>query len=234
MCRVLAQTAAVVRGRVTGITPVFDERPGEGPRQIVELSAVETLLGLEQPNTLRLRVFGGQLPDGDLIEASHVPRFQIGDEYVVFLFNRSWRFAPVPLDFYFRVREEDGHETARDRERARPHRSARRPAHPAELRRGRGRSRVRAMLNPISTQEMTRVASVTKYRTDLEAIAEDVPGRTLGRVHPVSRRAVGRHERGAGSSHRVLRLEGRFPCLHNSNRSWFSTRRSVPFLSAPR
>ena len=171
MCRVLAQTAAVVRGRVTGIKPVFDERPGEGPRRIVELSDVETLLGLQQPDALRLRVLGGQLPDGDLIEASHVPHFQIGDEYVIFLFNRSWRFAPVPLDFYFRIREQDGHELL-----------IAETGH--VLTGGLGGQLIRqsfaavesdpaqGMENAISAQEMTRVASVTKYRTDLEAIAD--------------------------------------------------------------
>lgn len=183
MCRVLAQTAAVVRGRVTGITPAFDERPGEGPRQIVELSEVETMLGLAQPNTVRLRVLGGQLPDGDLIEASHVPRFQIGDEYVVFLFNRSWRFAPVPLDYYFRVREEDGHEML-----------VTESGH--VLTGGLGGQLIRQSfaaveadpaqgeINPISAQEMTRVASVTKYRTDLEAIADACPDGPSGVFTP--------------------------------------------------
>jgi hypothetical protein len=183
MCRVLAQTAAVVRGRVMGITPVFDERPGEGPRHIVELSSVETLLGLAQPNTLRLRIFGGQLPDGDLIDASHVPRFQIGDEYVVFLFNRSWRFAPVPLDYYFRVREEDGHEML-----------VTESGH--VLTGGLGGQLVRQSftaveadpaqgeINPISAQEMARVASVTEYRTDLEAIADACPDGPTGVFTP--------------------------------------------------
>jgi RTX calcium-binding nonapeptide repeat (4 copies) len=183
MCRVLAQTAAVVRGRVTGITPVFDERPGEGPRRIVELSEVETLLGLGQPNALRLRVVGGQLPDGDLIEASDVPRFQIGDDYVVFLFNRSWRFAPVPLDFYFRVREENGHEMLITE-----------TGH--VLTGGLGGQLIRQSfaaveadpaqgeLNPISAQEMTRVASVTKYGTDLEAIADACPDGPSGVFTP--------------------------------------------------
>jgi hypothetical protein len=183
MCRVLKQTAAVVRGRVTGITPVFDERPGEGPRLIVELSSVETLLGLAQPNELRLRVLGGQLPDGDLIEFSHVPRFQIGDEYVAFLFNRSWRFAPVPLDYYFRVREEDGQEVL-----------VTESGH--VLTGGLGGQLIRQSfaeveadpaqgeINPISPQEMTRVASVTKYRTDLEAIADECPDGPSGVFSP--------------------------------------------------
>jgi hypothetical protein len=183
MCRVLAQTAAVVRGTVTGITPVFDERPGEGPRQIVELATVQTLLGLAQPDALRLRVFGGQLPDGDLIEASHVPRFQIVDEYVIFLFNRSWRFAPVPLDYYFRVREDNGQEFLITED-----------GH--VLTGGLGGQLIRQSFaaveadpaqgtqNPISAQEMTRVASVTKYRTDLEEIADACPDGPSGVFTP--------------------------------------------------
>jgi hypothetical protein len=183
MCRVLTQTAAVVRGRVMGITPAFDEAPGEGPRQIVELSAVETLLGGEQPHALRLRVIGGQLPDGDFIEVSHVPRFQVGDEYVLFLFNRSWRFAPVPLDFYFRVREENGQEllvteTGHVLTGALGGQLIRQSFAAVES------DPAQATKNPISAQEMTRVASVAQYRVNLEAIADACPDGPSGVFTP--------------------------------------------------
>jgi hypothetical protein len=181
LCRVLAQTAAVVRGRVTGITPSFDEV--DGPRQIVELAAVETMLGLEQPSALRLRVLGGQLPNGDLVHASHVPRFQVGDDYVLFLFNRAWRFAPVPLDFYFRVREDDGHEilltdAGHVLTGALGGRLIRKSFAAVES------DPTQAVQHPISAQEMTRVATVAQYHADLVAIADACPDGPTGVFTP--------------------------------------------------
>jgi hypothetical protein len=98
----------------------------------------------------------------------------VGDEYVLFLFNRSWRFAPVPLDFYFRVREENGQElliteTGHVLTGALGGQLIRQSFAAVES------DPAQATKNPISAPEMTRVASVAQYRVELEAIADACP-----------------------------------------------------------
>jgi hypothetical protein len=94
------QTSAIVRGQVTGISYTYDDC--FGPRTVVSLSSVETLAGTSVGDHFSLITFGGKLPNGKFVTASELPRYVEGASYVLFLFNRDWRFSPVIGDLAFR------------------------------------------------------------------------------------------------------------------------------------
>lgn len=96
----LKQTSAIVRGKVTGISYSYDDCIG--PRTVVSLSRVETLAGASVGDNISLITFGGKLPNGKFVTASELPRYVDGASYVLFLFNRDWRFSPVIGDLAFR------------------------------------------------------------------------------------------------------------------------------------
>jgi hypothetical protein len=172
-----------VRGTVANITSVFEERPGEGPRQVVALSGVTTLLGQPQPDAVNFRIFGGQLPDGDVISASHTPHYEVGGEYVAFLFNRAWRFAPVVLDYTFRVRSEQGkdvliHQTGHVLTGALGGQVIQQSFAAAEQDPSQG------LLQPLSEIQFNRTASTETYSTELVAIAQACPEGPSGVFSP--------------------------------------------------
>ncbi|MDD2047566.1 hypothetical protein [Pseudomonas putida] len=94
------QTSAIVHGQVTGISYSYDDCLG--PRTVVSLSRVETLAGTSVGDHISLITFGGKLPSGKFVTASELPRYVDGASYVLFLFNRDWRFSPVIGDLAFR------------------------------------------------------------------------------------------------------------------------------------
>ena len=105
---VLRQTAAVVEGSVEDISYRYDE--AEGPRSVATLSRLVVhigSLGKTAPNTIELRSFGGPLPDGREMFATHVPALLPGKRYVLFLRNTDWSLSPVAFEMAFRVEEID-------------------------------------------------------------------------------------------------------------------------------
>jgi hypothetical protein len=116
LCEVLAQTASVVVGRVDAITQEFNEIPGEGPRTITHFADVQVLLGAPQPETLKLRQLGGPAFDDWVLTVTHQPRFEVGETYVAFLWNREWVLSPVPLEHYYRVDSIGGYPVLTDSE----------------------------------------------------------------------------------------------------------------------
>lgn len=104
LCAVLAQTAAVVEGTVESLHYVFEETPGEGPREIVMLSDIVVHLGNDNVNadSIKLRSFRGFMPNGDFIEASHTPFMSVGERYIFFLRGTTWKFSPIAYGYVFR------------------------------------------------------------------------------------------------------------------------------------
>lgn len=100
LSELLPQVNSVISGRVDGIR--FDYDDCDGPRTVVQLTGVKTLLGDQRSEQLELRTFGGPLPDGEYVYASELPRFVLNAEYVVFLRNTDWRFSPVIGDWALR------------------------------------------------------------------------------------------------------------------------------------
>lgn len=96
----LPQLYAIVRGKVTDIS--YDYLDCQGPRTVVKLSRIETLIGEKVDSEIELRTFGGPLPNGNYVSASELPRYAIDASYVVFLRNTDWRFSPVMGDLAFR------------------------------------------------------------------------------------------------------------------------------------
>jgi hypothetical protein len=103
---VIDQTAALVEGTVVEVQESYDEQ--EGPRTLVTLSDMSVQWGeLSNPH-VTLRLFGGHLPSGDLVQESHIPTFVRGRRYVVFLSNRDWRLTPVTADQAFIIERVHG------------------------------------------------------------------------------------------------------------------------------
>jgi hypothetical protein len=96
----LPQLYAVVRGHVTDIS--YDYLDCQGPRTVVKLDRIQTLIGEKVDTEIELRTFGGPLPNGNYVSASELPRYAIDASYVVFLRNTDWRFSPVTGDLAFR------------------------------------------------------------------------------------------------------------------------------------
>ena len=98
----LPQLYAVIRGTVADIS--YDYLDCQGPRTVVKLHNVETLIGERVGDDIELRTFGGPLPNGNYVSASELPRYVADTSYVVFLRNTDWRFSPVMGDLAFRER----------------------------------------------------------------------------------------------------------------------------------
>jgi hypothetical protein len=100
----IAQTAAVVEASVEDVQADYDE--AEGPRTVTTLSRITVhigALGSATPATIPIRSFGGALPDGREIFATHVPSFLPGKRYLVFLRNTAWTLSPVTFGLAFRL-----------------------------------------------------------------------------------------------------------------------------------
>lgn len=103
---ILEQTGAVIRTVVTAAD--FSYSDSDGPRTNVTFSGITTIVGDKQPATMRLSFFGGPVPGGGVVLASHIPRFQLGEEYIVLLRNTDWYLTPTVEDNVFRIVRKDG------------------------------------------------------------------------------------------------------------------------------
>lgn len=100
----IAQTAAVVEASVEDVQADYDE--AEGPRTVTTLSRITVhigALGSATPTSIPIRSFGGALPDGREVFATHVPSFLPGKRYLVFLRNTAWTLSPVTFGLAFRL-----------------------------------------------------------------------------------------------------------------------------------
>jgi hypothetical protein len=98
--RLLPQLSAVARGTVSDIA--YDYSDCEGPRTVIKLRRVETLLGTNIGREVELRTLGGPLPNGKYVSVSELPRYVKGGSYILFLRNTDWRFSSVMGDLAFR------------------------------------------------------------------------------------------------------------------------------------
>lgn len=103
LASVVRQLNAVLLAQIRDISTDFDRC--EGPRTVLHLGNVKTLLGAAHTDTLQLRVFGGPLPNNRYVELSESPRYVLGGRYVLFLFNTDWRFSPVISNHAFRIEQ---------------------------------------------------------------------------------------------------------------------------------
>lgn len=101
------QTAVVVEGVVSNID--YEYSAESGPWTVVTLSSTTTHLG-KAPTQVKIRQFGGVLPNGRrLVVAEHADFFQ-GKRYVVFLRNTAWNLSPVVGQLALRVETVEGRE----------------------------------------------------------------------------------------------------------------------------
>ena len=105
LAAVVQQLNAIVEADLRDISADYDRC--EGPRTVLHLAAVRSLLGGAHTDTMTLRVFGGRIPGGRDAELSESPRYIVGKRYVLFLFNTDWRFSPVIGDLAFRIERVD-------------------------------------------------------------------------------------------------------------------------------
>jgi hypothetical protein len=108
LASVVRQLNAVVQADLRDISTDYDRC--EGPRTVLHLAGVRSLLGSPHPDTMSLRVFGGPLPGGRYAKVSESPRYLAGRRYLLFLFNTDWRFSPVIGDLAFRIESAAGAE----------------------------------------------------------------------------------------------------------------------------
>ncbi|MRG93891.1 hypothetical protein [Polyangium spumosum] len=102
LAAVLRQTSAVIEGDVTDVSFRFDEV--EGPRTVATLTNVSVHLGSLGPSTpssVEIRSFGGYLPDGREIIATHVPELAPGKRYFLFLRSTEWTLSPIAFGHVF-------------------------------------------------------------------------------------------------------------------------------------
>lgn len=98
---VIRQLNAIVQADLRDISTDYDRCAG--PRTVLHLAGVRSLLGGPHTDTMSLRVFGGPVPGGRYADISESPRYQVGRRYLLFLFNTDWRFSPVIGELAFRV-----------------------------------------------------------------------------------------------------------------------------------
>jgi hypothetical protein len=101
---VLGQTAAVIEASVADVSYQYDDV--EGPRTVATLNDIVVHMGeafSKDTGSLELRSFGGFLPDGSEMSATHVPRLAHGERYLVFLRNTDWALSPIAFEHAFRV-----------------------------------------------------------------------------------------------------------------------------------
>ncbi len=84
----------VVRARVAHVAQEVQVRDGrEVPFTLVTLEVLEVIAGTP-PAPLVLRQLGGRTSDGELVVAG-VPRFQVGDEDILFVSGNGRNFHPL-------------------------------------------------------------------------------------------------------------------------------------------
>jgi hypothetical protein len=101
------QTASVIEGTVTAITPEYSDNLG--PWTAVTLSNVTAHFG-SAPSEVTIRQFGGPLPNGKTLLVIDQTRFVMGKRYVVFMRNTRWNLSPVVSRYALRVEAIGGRE----------------------------------------------------------------------------------------------------------------------------
>lgn len=103
--RAIEQTSAVVEGVVTRIEYEYTEE--DGPWTVVTLSRTQAHLG-KAPSEVKIRQFGGPLPNGDTLVVAEHTEFLQGKQYLVFLRNTAWNLSPVVSQYALRVETVEG------------------------------------------------------------------------------------------------------------------------------
>jgi hypothetical protein len=101
------QTAAVVEGTVSKID--YEYTDADGPWTVITFSDVKARHG-KSAQEISVRQFGGRLPNGQYIVASHLPVFVEGKRYIMFLRNTAWNMSPIVGDFALRLETVNGKE----------------------------------------------------------------------------------------------------------------------------
>lgn len=105
--RAIEQTSAVIEGVVSRIEYEYTEE--EGPWTVVTLSNTQTHLG-KAPSEVKIRQFGGPLPNGHRLVVAELTEFIHGKRYLVFLRNTAWNLSPVVSQYALRVETVGGRE----------------------------------------------------------------------------------------------------------------------------
>lgn len=105
--RALEQTSAVIEGVVSQVEYEYTEE--DGPWTVVTLSRIQTHLG-QSPSEVRIRQFGGPLPDGSRLVVAEHTEFLMDKRYLVFLRNTAWNMSPVAGPYALRVETMGGRE----------------------------------------------------------------------------------------------------------------------------
>lgn len=101
----LKRAVSIFEGEVIDAREEFDERMG--PTTVYTIASIDTILGMDLPDSMDLAMFGGALPNGRHIQEAHTPRLFLGTRYVLALKAGTWRFSPVVESFVFRVEQDD-------------------------------------------------------------------------------------------------------------------------------
>ena len=97
----LANTAAVVEGRVTAIGSTYDRVAG--PRTTATLSDVRAHFGRYDDRSLDVPMLGGRITDEKWLFIPELPRFTEDTRYLAFLTNVDWFYSPVVEDYVFQL-----------------------------------------------------------------------------------------------------------------------------------
>ncbi len=97
----LANTAAVVEGRVTQHTYTYDR--DAGPRTVATLKDLRAHFGRYDGSTLELATLGGPVDERRWLYIPELPELTDDTRYLVFLTNVDWFFNPVVAEYVFRL-----------------------------------------------------------------------------------------------------------------------------------
>lgn len=106
--QMLAQTAAIITGRLKEVRFSFDNC--SGPRTNYVFSDATTLLGAPVGSEVTLSIFGGPTPWGTWIRSSESPHLALDAQYVVFMRNTDWTYSPIVGSLIFRRETVGGRE----------------------------------------------------------------------------------------------------------------------------
>ncbi len=103
---ILEHTSAIIEGDVKLLSHEYSEV--EGPRTVYQVSGVSVHLSSPHAkidSTFLLRVFGGPLPGGRSVAATHLAPLVDGKRHVLFLERDRWWASPVIYRYSFTVED---------------------------------------------------------------------------------------------------------------------------------